>query len=118
MGHRKLALVFAAVLVYYGGVFALAVWRPFFAGPFEVYVLITLPALVLGVFGRQWELMGVPLSVWVLGALVFTVVTDDTGDFGRVGLFFFLLFFQTPVIALAFVLGRVIRHVAYTARGR
>ena len=101
---------YVLTLLFYTAALALgSVWggfQPGFAGAISI---IAAPPLVLGIVSSGWGRVGIPLSMWTLSALAFSIVWPSPGDLGRVGVFTLTLVLYWPVIVAAVAVGKLAR---------
>ena len=111
MERHWLVIAYLATTAYYGCLVTLALLRPFPAGAGLMFTLVALPAIVLALLNAPPEWAGIPVLIWSLASVAFVIAVDDTGDFERVGVLFLMLLLYTPVILIAFVMGKSVRWI-------
>lgn len=107
--RHQLLFGYALTLLFYATAFAGLLWggfRPEFTGAIAIAAA---PALVLGLLSTKWDRIGIPLSMWTLSNVVFSLLSEFTDDLGIVGVLTLTLLLYWPIIVAAFAAGKFVR---------
>jgi hypothetical protein len=96
-------------LAFYAAAQGAMVWGGFRPELVGAVVIAAAPAVVLGIASTGWRWMGIPLTMWALSSVAFSIVWEFPNDFGRVGVFILTVAVYWPIIIMAFAVGRWVR---------
>lgn len=118
MPGARLALAYLGTLGFYGALLTIFMGSSLtFTLPVAM-LLIAVPAVLIASLTRSWSSIGVPLMMWAVVAAGYSLFVLNDDEFGVAGFFAILLVLYWPLIFAGFALGKGIRWVSYTARGR